>query len=96
MSEHFRGRQGWSGLVLVAWRCVGLATSLGITRVPAADPAKRVSAPTSSATSGRRCEAMRGDRPLVLAVSGNTYFNFLGALLLLNLFFYGADVLQVE
>ena len=39
---------------------------------------------------------MRGDRPLWLAVIGNTYFSFLGALLLLNLFFYGADVLHVQ
>ena len=38
----------------------------------------------------------RGDRPLILAVLGNIYFNFLGALLLLNLFFFGADVLQVS
>jgi hypothetical protein len=33
--------------------------------------------------------AMRGDRPLWLALIGNTYFSFLGQLLLLNLFFYG-------
>ncbi len=39
---------------------------------------------------------MRGDRPLWLALVGNTFFNFIGALLLLNLFFYGADVLHVS
>jgi hypothetical protein len=38
---------------------------------------------------------MRGDRPLWLAVIGYTCFNFLGALMLLNLFFHGADVLHV-
>ena len=38
----------------------------------------------------------RKDRPLFLAAIGNIYFNFLGALLLLNLFFYGADVLHVD
>src|SRR5207244_365789 len=40
--------------------------------------------------------AMRGDRPLVLAVIGNAYFSFLGALVMLNLFFYGAYVLGVD
>ena len=37
----FAGRQAWSGAVLVALALVGLAFSLGITRVPAADPARR-------------------------------------------------------
>ena len=38
---------------------------------------------------------MRGDRPLWLALCGNTYFSFLGMLLLLNLFFYGSETLGV-
>src|SRR6185437_14507627 len=44
----------------------------------------------------RQLRAMRGDRPLWLAILGNTYFSFLGSLLLLNLFFYGANVLNVD
>jgi acyl-[acyl-carrier-protein]-phospholipid O-acyltransferase / long-chain-fatty-acid--[acyl-carrier-protein] ligase len=95
MAEHLRGRQGWSGAVLVALALVGLITSLGITRVPAADPAKKFKVNFVGDLLAR-LRAMRGDRPLVLAVIGNTYFNFLGALLLLNLFFYGADVLGVS
>jgi hypothetical protein len=37
----FSGRQVWSGAILVALALIGLAFSLGITRVPAADPARR-------------------------------------------------------
>ena len=31
-----------------------------------------------------------------LSVVGNTYFNFLGQLLFLNLFFYGLEVLRLD
>jgi len=39
---------------------------------------------------------MRGDRPLWLAVLGNTYFWFLGALLQFNIILYGQDVLKIN
>ena len=42
--EAFAGRQAWSGAVLVGWPLVGLVFSLGITRVPAADPTRRFQA----------------------------------------------------
>ncbi|MGA2179505.1 MAG: MFS transporter [Verrucomicrobiota bacterium] len=95
MAKHFHGRQIWSGVILVVLAFVGLTTSLGITRVPAADPAKKFRANFVGDLWGR-LRAIRQDRPLALAALGNTYFNFLGALLLLNLFFYGADVLRVD
>jgi acyl-[acyl-carrier-protein]-phospholipid O-acyltransferase/long-chain-fatty-acid--[acyl-carrier-protein] ligase len=95
MAEKFRGHQEWSGFVLLGLALVGLVTSLGITRVPAADPGKNFQLDPLGDLFGR-LKAMRGDRPLVLAVIGNTYFNFIGQLLLLNLFFYGFEVLQVS
>ena len=95
MSEHFRGHQGWSGLLLIVLAFVGLATSLGITRVPAADPMKKFRANFIGDLIDRM-RGVRGDRPLLLAFIGNTYFSFIGALLLLNLFFYGTDVLHVS
>jgi acyl-[acyl-carrier-protein]-phospholipid O-acyltransferase/long-chain-fatty-acid--[acyl-carrier-protein] ligase len=94
MAEKFTGHQERSGMVLLALALVGMATSLGITRVPAADPAKKLRLNPLGDLIGR-LRGMRGDRPLILAVIGNTYFNFLGQLLLLNLFFYGFEVLQV-
>ena len=94
MSEHFRGRQWLSGLVLVALAVVGFFTCLGIPRIPAANPQKRFN-PNFPGEIWRQVRAMRGDRPLWLALCGNTYFSFLGMLLLLNLFFYGSETLRV-
>lgn len=94
MAEHLRGRHFWSGLILVGLAVLGLLTSVGITRVPPADPLKKFRLnffPQLLAQMKR----IRGDRPLCLAMVGNTYFNFLGALFLLNIFSYGIDVLHV-
>ena len=95
MAEHLRGRQAWSGVILLGLALAGLVVSQGITRVPAADPQKRFG-PNFLAVIRGELRAMRGDRPLSLALVGNTYFNFLGALLLLNVVFYGQDVLHVS
>jgi acyl-[acyl-carrier-protein]-phospholipid O-acyltransferase/long-chain-fatty-acid--[acyl-carrier-protein] ligase len=93
MSEQFRGRQWLSGVILIALAVVGFFACLGITKVPAANPQKKFN-PNFPAEIWRQIRAMRGDRPLLLALVGNTYFNFLGMLLLLNLFFYGAETLH--
>ena len=95
LAEGFRGRQVWSGAILIALAFVGLATSLGITRVPAADPGRKFRA-NFLGDLFAQLGAVRKDRPLALAFLGNTYFNFLGALLLLNLFFYGAYELHLS
>lgn len=94
MSEAFHGRQWLSGVILVGLAMVGFGSCLGITRIPPANPAKRYN-PHFPAEIWRQLRAMRGDRPLWLALAGNTYFNFLGMLLLLNLFFYGSETLHV-
>jgi acyl-[acyl-carrier-protein]-phospholipid O-acyltransferase / long-chain-fatty-acid--[acyl-carrier-protein] ligase len=95
MAENFRGHHGRSGILLIVLAVIGLGVSLGITRVPAADPNRKFSA-NFIATLFRQMRSWRGDRPLNLAVLGNTYFNFIGALLLLNVFFYGAGVLKLS
>src|SRR5579863_1127044 len=41
LADKLPGRQGWSGLIFLSLSLVGLLFSLGITRVPAADPAKK-------------------------------------------------------
>ncbi len=94
MSEYFRGRQWISGLVLVALAMTGFMACRHITIIPASNPQKQFNL-NFPLEVWRQLRAMRGDRPLWLAVIGNTYFSFFGALLLLNLFFYGADVLHV-
>ncbi|MGB7768187.1 MAG: MFS transporter [Verrucomicrobiia bacterium] len=95
MAGWFHGRQFWSGIILIGLAFAGLTASLGITRVPAADPGRKFRV-NFLADLFAQLGMVRRDRPLALAFLGNTYFNFLGALLLLNLFFYGADVLHVD
>jgi acyl-[acyl-carrier-protein]-phospholipid O-acyltransferase/long-chain-fatty-acid--[acyl-carrier-protein] ligase len=95
MAEHFRGHEWYAGLILVALAVIGFGACLGITKIPAANPQKKFN-PNFPAEIWRQIRAMRGDRPLWLALAGNTYFNFLGMLLLLNLFFYGAETLHVS
>jgi acyl-[acyl-carrier-protein]-phospholipid O-acyltransferase / long-chain-fatty-acid--[acyl-carrier-protein] ligase len=95
MAEHFRGHHSRSGLLLIVLAVLGLAVSLGITRVPAADPNRKFRANFIGSLFSQ-IHSWRGDRPLILAAAGNTYFNFLGALILLNVFFFGADVLKVS
>ena len=41
LADTFRGRQGWSGALLLGISLIGLATSYGISRVPAAAPQRK-------------------------------------------------------
>jgi len=93
-SDHFRGRHEWSGAILIALAVCGLFTSLGITRVPAANPEKKFS-PNFLADLFRQVQIIRRDRVLWLATWGNTYFFFLAALLQFNIIIYGKDVLHL-
>jgi acyl-[acyl-carrier-protein]-phospholipid O-acyltransferase/long-chain-fatty-acid--[acyl-carrier-protein] ligase len=95
MAKGFRGEQWVSGVILLALAGFGFVTCLGISRVPAANPGKKFNANFPGEV-WAQIRLWRKDRPMFLAAAGNTYFNFLGALLLLNLFFYGADVLHVD
>jgi len=94
LAHTFRGRQESSGIFLMGLSLIGLLTSLGITRVPAADRKREYSwnwAKELFEEIGR----MRKDAVLWSAVIANTFFWFLGALLLLNIVLYATDVLQV-
>jgi acyl-[acyl-carrier-protein]-phospholipid O-acyltransferase/long-chain-fatty-acid--[acyl-carrier-protein] ligase len=95
MSKGFRGEQWMSGVILIALAGFGFAACLGISRVPAANPGKEFTA-NFPAEVWAQIRVWRKDRPMFLAAAGNTYFNFLGQLLLLNLFFYGEEVLLVD
>ncbi len=93
LEDVFHARQGWSGLIFLGLSFVGLIFSLGITKVRAADPSKTFRAnPIGDLWAQGRL--IRRDRVLWLAVLGNTYFWFLGALLTANIVFYGSDVLH--
>ena len=95
MSKHFHGHQTWSGIILIALAVIGFLTSLGITRVPAADPGRKFHA-NFLGDLFTQLRLVRRDRALTLAFLGNTYFFFLGQLLQLNVFFYGAQILHLD
>jgi acyl-[acyl-carrier-protein]-phospholipid O-acyltransferase/long-chain-fatty-acid--[acyl-carrier-protein] ligase len=91
----FRGRQVWSGVIFIGLAAVGLLISLGITKVPAADPGRSFDW-NFAREFFSELRHMRGDRLLLTAVVANTFFWFLGSLLLLNIVLYGADVLFLD
>jgi acyl-[acyl-carrier-protein]-phospholipid O-acyltransferase/long-chain-fatty-acid--[acyl-carrier-protein] ligase len=95
LATHFRGRQVWSGAVFLGLTLIGLLISLGIRRVPAADPARRFdwNVVREFFSEFRR---IRRDNVLWVAVLANTFFWFLGSLLLLNIVLYATDVLRVD
>ncbi len=80
MASAFHGRQSISGAIFLACSVVGLVLSQTITRVPAADPAKKWRA-NFLGDLWSQGKKIRADRILYLAVAGNTYFWFLGTLL---------------
>ena len=91
----FAGREVYSGALLFAFTVIGLIWSFGISRVPAADPEKKFHI-WSLVDVWSPMKLIRGDRVLWLAVLGNTYFFFVGALLQFNIFLYGQDVLHLD
>jgi acyl-[acyl-carrier-protein]-phospholipid O-acyltransferase/long-chain-fatty-acid--[acyl-carrier-protein] ligase len=95
LAQTFRGRQEWSGVFLGALSLIGLVMSLGITKVPAADR-NREFAWNWAKEFFEEIGRMRRDAVLWVAVIANTFFWFLGAILLLNIVLYATDVLQVD
>ncbi len=91
----FRGRQMWSGALLLAFTCIGLLTSLGISPVRAADLSRRFRW-NPLGDLGAQVGVIRKDRVLTWAIVGNTYLWFLAALLQFTIVVYGHDVLRID
>ena len=94
LAKYFHGRQEWSGAILLGVTAVGLATSFGITRVPAKDPEKSFR-PNFIGDLWGEIKYMRKDRVLWFAVLGNCYLFFLAALLQPIILLYGKEVLRL-
>lgn len=94
MADRFAGRESIGGLLFLACSLAGLALAVFISRVPAADPAKkfRINMLGDLFAQLKRAHA---DGPLWLAVVGNTYFWFLGALFQVAVVLYGEHVLHI-
>jgi acyl-[acyl-carrier-protein]-phospholipid O-acyltransferase / long-chain-fatty-acid--[acyl-carrier-protein] ligase len=94
MAEKLHGREVYAGYALVTLSLMGLVSSLGIDKVPVASPGKKFQA-NIIGDLWQQIQFMRRDRPLFLAVVGNTYFWFLGSLLFSTIVVYGPDVLHI-
>jgi len=95
LAQHYHGRETVAGFLLLGFSFAGLATSLGISRVPAANPAKNFRW-NPIGDLGDQMKTVRADRVLGWAVIGNTYLFFLAALLQTVIVIYGQDVLRID
>jgi acyl-[acyl-carrier-protein]-phospholipid O-acyltransferase/long-chain-fatty-acid--[acyl-carrier-protein] ligase len=86
--DWFKWRLVWIGLVLIGLAIIGLMTSLGITRVPAAAPTQKFK-PNFLGDLVSQIQLMRQDRVLWLACLGNIYFSFVGQLVFQGVFDLG-------
>jgi len=95
LATHFRGRQVWSGVFFLTLTIIGLLIALRIPRLAAVDPGRRFdwNCAREFFVELRR---IRRDNTLWVAVLANTFFWFLGSLLLLNIVLYATDVLHVD
>lgn len=95
LAETYRGRESIAGWILLGCTGVGLSTSFFISRVPAADPARKFRTnPFGDIADQMRI--VRSDRILSWATLGNTYLWFLAALLQLAIVLFGKFVLGVD
>ena len=94
LPEFFPGHEVKGSYFFLGCGIAGLLTAHLISKVPAADPLKRLRLNVFGDFFGHLSVA-RSDRALWLAIVGNTYFFFLGALLQFNVVLYGERVLHV-
>jgi len=86
--KQFKGDQHWSGVVLLGLSFAGLLLSTRISKVKPAAPEHRMQV-NPLPELANSFSIIRRDRPLFLAVIGESYFWLLGALLQFCLMFYG-------
>ena len=92
LSELPQEGQIWSGVILVGLAVAGLFMSLGISRVPPANPARTFRV-NFVADVWSHLKESRADRVLFLAIIGNAYFWFVSALLQPLIVIYASDLL---
>ncbi len=95
LAETLVGREMWSGVLLAALAAFGLMTSIGIAKVPAADPTKKFN-PNIVGEIWNNFRIMKADRDLWRANWGNTAFFFISMLAQLNLALYAQKVFHLK
>ncbi|MGI8601923.1 MAG: MFS transporter [Verrucomicrobiales bacterium] len=94
LADTFHEKQFYSGLVLIGLAAAGFFASLGITRVPAANPAKKLAWNFPKAF-WREMAEIHADRDLWRANWGNAGFFFIAALVQTNLLLYAKEVFHL-
>jgi len=95
LCKRFTGQEAWSGLVLLALAGLGFLVSLSITKIPAADPAKKFN-PNFLDELWVQIKIIRQDHVLWLATLGNTYFFAFASLVQLLIVSYTLDALGIK
>ena len=95
LAQEFHASPATVGMIYGMLSLIGLSASFLITRVPAGDPAKKFRL-NIFGDLGAQWRLVRPDRALKLAVIGNTYFWFLGALLQFVIVFYGREIMHLD
>jgi acyl-[acyl-carrier-protein]-phospholipid O-acyltransferase / long-chain-fatty-acid--[acyl-carrier-protein] ligase len=95
LAQRYAGREAIAGFMLLACTSIGLVTSLGISRVPPANPARSFRM-NPAGDLWDQLKVIRADRVLGWAVLGNTYLFFLAVFLQTVLVIYGHDILRID
>lgn len=95
LAESLEHREMWSGILLAVLAGVGVITSLGVAKVPAADPGKKLNLNIIGEI-WSNFRIMKQDRDLWRANWGNTAFFFVAALVQLNLALYAHKVFHLK
>jgi len=95
LAETLVHREAWSGILLAVLAGVGFATSLGIAKVPAADPDRKLN-PNILGEIWSNLRVMKADRDLWRANWGNTAFFFVATLVQINLALFAQKVFHLK
>jgi acyl-[acyl-carrier-protein]-phospholipid O-acyltransferase / long-chain-fatty-acid--[acyl-carrier-protein] ligase len=95
LAETLLKREVWSGVLLACLACVGLITSFGIAKVPAADPEKKMNWNIIGEI-WSNLRLMKGDRDLWRANWGNAAFFFVATLVQINLALFAQKVFALK
>src|SRR5438270_220929 len=94
LASSFRPHPATAGIILIFVSLFGLATSFGVSRVPAQAPHRKFQFNFVSEVWTRMAEVRRTDPTLNLAIIGNAFFFFIAALLQLNIPIFGKNILH--
>ena len=95
LAEGLVHREVWSGVMLAGFAVIGLIASIGIAKVPAADPVKKFN-PNIIAEIWSNMRVMKADRDLWRANWGNTAFFFVATLVQINLALFAQKVFHLK